>query len=228
MPSSVLGELERDGTAAESDRDALLNVLGYGGYILGRGRRRFPHSLDWEAMGRINACLFTFSPAQSGLDATDLVWISERSRGSLSIPRRPLFEAMLEFDQQLASATIAQLQTDSFWSQLAPSVQAVVVDVTTSAELELNDPASVQLYVQRFLKLLRRIYLVGSARRINDQAALAASGGAEALLSQHGFHHPTIAARAAASVATGSASRPLRADIERRALEQQYGLGSGE
>jgi hypothetical protein len=136
---------------------------------------------------------------------------------------------MLEFAQQLASATMTHIQTESFWIQMAPGVQSVVEDIITSADLELNDPAvAIQLYVGRFLKLLRRIYLVGCARRINDQAALTASGGAEALLSQHGFHHPTLAARAAASAATGSASRPLRAVIERRALEQQYGLGSDE
>lgn len=216
MPSSILEEAARDGTATESDRQALLNVTGYAGCSLRRCRQRLPPSPLNNDLANINDRLFTFDAYESGLDEDDLVWLSERSLGYLSIPKHQLFAAMLVLDGRLSTTSIKEQEKPDFWSQLKPGLTRAIVSLCEGMELA---EGSLEGYIDRFLRLIRRIYLVGASRRLNDQAALASAGGEASLLAARGFHHPTLASKIAP---TGTGSRPLREDIQREQMDQDY------
>ena len=230
MPGSLLEQVEEETAAISSDRDGLLMVSGYAARLMLRGEARLPENPDWRQYSRITRALFTTDPAASGLDQTDLDFVSHRSQGSLLIPHRTLWEAIVEQDGVIVATSAERLQRADFWASLEPALKAAVAGRLDEVGFQLEDSGRLlPSFTSRFLATFRRVYIVGTARRIQDQSALAEAGGMEGLETQGGFHHPRLdsqpgpSSAASDSAGAGQGSVPLRADIQRRELQRRLG-----
>ena len=146
-----------------------------------------------------------------------------------------MWEAIVAQDEVLVEASAERLQSGDFWAAMEPQMRAAILARLDEAGLELDEPVRlVTAFTSRFLAVFRRVFIVGTARRIQDQSALAEAGGIEALTGASGFHHPRLDAQpgpssagqqaAASSDQAGRFAAPLRTDIQRRELERRLGL----